>query len=44
VSGSEILERTADAAVHLAREDATPYLIDEDVWRRELEALLLQPD
>ena len=39
-----ILERTDDLAVHFAHEDASPYLIEEDVWRRELEALLLQPD
>ena len=35
-----VLERTDDMVVHLAREDTMPYLVEEDVWRRELATLI----
>jgi putative transposase len=38
-----ILERTDDVAIHFAREDTASYLIEDAIWRRDLEALL-QPD
>lgn len=38
-----ILERTDDMAIHFARETAVPYLIEDNTWRDELNALF-QPD
>ncbi len=37
-----ILERTDDMAVRVVREDTAPYRVEEDEWRRELEALIVQ--
>jgi hypothetical protein len=34
-----ILERTDDTGVRFAHETSVPYLIEQDDWRRELEAL-----
>ena len=34
-----ILERTDDTGVRFAHETSAPYLIEQDDWRRELEAL-----
>ena len=39
-----ILERTDDMAVHFAHEAAASYLVEEEAWRNELEALVLKPD
>ena len=36
-----ILERTDDMAVRFAQEAAVPYVAEDEVWRRELEALVL---
>jgi putative transposase len=38
-----ILERTDDMTAHFAREDVASYLIEDAIWRRDLERLL-QPD
>lgn len=34
-----ILERTDDSGVNFAHESSASYLLEEDEWRRELEAL-----
>ncbi len=36
-----ILERTDDMAVRFAHETATPYLVEDEAWRRELEAIAI---
>ena len=35
-----VLERADDMAVHLAYEENVPYLVEQDVWRRELATLI----
>ena len=39
-----ILERTDDMAVRVAHEAAGGYVVEEGTWRRELEALVSEPD